>query len=169
MVIVRAEAAGDGGAVAAVNRAAFERPDETELVDRLRREAAPQVSLVGEADGEIVGHIFFSPVTIEQAPGDALWMGLAPMAVQPQRQRRGIGGTLVRAGLGACRALGAAGVVVLGHPRYYPRFGFAPAARFGLRCEYDVPDDTFMATELVPGALSRVAGLVRYGRAFADL
>jgi putative acetyltransferase len=159
------------------------------LVDRLRTTASPYVSLVAVASdvseeerqhvsrsarrhvsrAEVVGHIFFSPVTVERAPRQALWMGLAPMAVQPERQRRGIGSALVRGGLAACRALGAHGVVVLGHPQYYPRFGFAPAARFGLRSTYSVPDDTFMALELAPGARASVGGLVRYAPAFDEL
>lgn len=168
-MIVRAEVAGDVSAVAAVNRAAFGQPDEAELVDRLRAMAQPRVSLVAVDGDTVIGHIFFSPVTIEQAPRESLWMGLAPMAVQPDHQRLGIGSGLVREGLGACRVLGADGVVVLGHPHYYPRFGFAPAGRFGLRSEYEVPDDTFMALALVSGALTRVAGLVRYAPAFADL
>ena len=109
----------------------------------------------------MVGHIAFSPVTIEPA-GSAI--GLAPMAVLPAHQRRGIGGRLVREGLEQLRAAGHGAVVVLGHPEYYPRFGFTRASRFGLRCELDCPDEAFMALELVPGALANRAGLVRYRR-----
>jgi putative acetyltransferase len=128
------------------------------------------VSLVALCDGALVGHIFFSPVTIAAAPVELVPMGLAPVGVLPAYQRAGIGGALVRAGLAACRALGARAVVVLGHPSYYPRFGFVPARRFGLHCEYVPPDDdAFMARELQPGALAGVTGVVRYAPAFANL
>jgi putative acetyltransferase len=93
-------------------------------------------------------------------------MGLAPMAVLPAHQRRGVGSSLVRAGLDVCRHRGVDAVVVLGHAAFYPRFGFQPASRFGIRSEYDVPDDVFMAIELRPGALAGPAGLVRYHAAF---
>jgi putative acetyltransferase len=152
-----------------VERAAFARAEEADLVDRLRASVRPYVSLVAEVDAEVVGHIFFSPVTIAAAPANLQPMGLAPMAVLPARQRLGIGGGLIRAGLDACRGLGAGAVVVLGHAGYYPRFGFVPAVRFGLRCEYPVPDEAFMALELRSGALSGVAGLVRYAPQFAGV
>lgn len=168
-ITIRPEQAADIRAVFAVHRAAFGQPDEAELVDRLRVSARPQVSLVAvAADGAIVGHIFFSPVTIEGAPDDWLAMGLAPVGVLPARQNAGIGDALCRAGLDACRALGAQAAVVLGHPPYYPRFGFAPAGRFGLHSEYDA-GDAFMALELTPGALADLRGLVRYAPAFANL
>jgi len=96
-------------------------------------------------------------------------MGLAPMGMAPEFQRRGIRSALVRAGLERCRELGFSGVVVLGHPGYYPRFGFQPAARCGLGCEYEVPEEVFMAMELQPGALGRASGTVRYHSAFRNL
>jgi putative acetyltransferase len=85
----------------------------------------------------------------------------------PGRQKQGIGSRLVEAGLDECRRAGFDVVVVLGHPEYYPRFGFRPASIFGLRSEYDVPDPVFMAMELTPGAAMGVQGLVRYHEAFA--
>ena len=99
--------------------------------------------------------------------GDILAMGLAPMAVRPPKQRQGVGAALVREGLVQCRALGCDAVVVLGHPRYYPRFGFLTASRWGLRCEYDVPDEVFMALELRARSLAGKAGVIRYHPAFA--
>jgi putative acetyltransferase len=96
-------------------------------------------------------------------------MGLGPMAVAPGRQNSGIGSLLVGAGLDRCRAMGAVAVVVLGHPDYYPRFGFVPASGFSIDSEYDVPDEVFMAQELVPGALRQVTGRIHYHPAFADL
>jgi putative acetyltransferase len=165
-VLVRSEAEADRAAVYALNTAAFGSPQEARLVDVLRMNVQPFVSLVAEHDGAIVGHILFTPVTLDSPE---LIMGLAPMAVLPACQRTGIGSELVRAGLDRCRQLGAGAAVVLGHPEYYPRFGFAPAARFGLCCEYDVPLEAFMAMELRPGALRGASGTVRYHAAFASL
>ena len=96
-------------------------------------------------------------------------MGLGPMAVAPGCQRKGIGSALVRAGLIACTERGFRAVVVLGHPKYYPRFGFSESKRFGIKSEYDVLDEVFMALELVPGALSSASGIVRYHEAFGDV
>lgn len=96
-------------------------------------------------------------------------MGLAPMAVMPAAQRRGIGSALIRSGLERCAQLGYSAVVVLGHPEYYPRFGFVPASRFGIGCEYEVPDEVFMALELEPGALTGMSGTIRYHPAFAEV
>lgn len=155
----------DREAVFAVNAAAFETSSEAALVEALRARAQPTVSLVAELDGRIVGHILFSPV-IAEACDSVRIMGLGPMAVVPEQQGKAIGAALVRAGLDACRKLGVGAVVVLGHPQYYPRFGFEPASRFGIRCEYDVPDDAFMVLELEAGSLLGVSGQVRYHEAF---
>jgi putative acetyltransferase len=116
---------------------------------------------VAEVDGAVVGHVLLSPVTVGGArDGDVL--GLAPMAVLPAYQRRGVGTALVGAALAAARARGHGAVVVLGHPTYYPRFGFVPARRYGLHSEYDAPDDAFLAVELRPRGLADCRGLVRY-------
>ena len=164
---LRPEVPSDAAAVHEINVAAFGRDEEARLVALLREQARPVVSLVAEEDGTLVGHVMFSPVALHRFT--RLMMGLAPMAVTPARQRRGIGSALVRAGLDRCTDLGAAAIVVLGHPDFYPRFGFVPAALFGLACEYDGPAEAFMATELVPGALQGAAGTVSYHPAFAGL
>jgi putative acetyltransferase len=162
--LIRAEAKADHGAVQEVNASAFGRPEEARLVDALRVTAQPLVSLVAEKYEAIVGHILFTPVTLKDFSG--LIMGLAPMAVVPALQGSGIGSSLVRAGLERCKGLGAGAAVVLGHTKFYPRFGFVPAAHFGLGCEYDVPHDAFMVMELRPGALRGASGTVRYHREF---
>ena len=127
------------------------------------------MSLVAVAGCVVVGHILFSPVDIG-APGAApAAMALGPMAVAPGHQRRGVGGDLVRAGLEACRGMGRCVICVLGHPGYYPRFGFVPAAPRGLSCRWPVPPEVFMVTELEAGALGDARGLVRYDAAFDDL
>jgi putative acetyltransferase len=165
-LLVRSEGPRDRDAVRALNERAFGGHEEAEIVEALHRANAAAVALVAEVEGTVVGHILFSPVELDNANGRRL-LGLAPMAVEPSRQRQGIGSRLVREGLERCRAAGADGVVVLGHAEYYPRFGFVPAQQFGLRCEYDVPADVFMALELTPGALRGVSGFVRYHAAFA--
>jgi putative acetyltransferase len=167
-VLVRSEQDNDRAAVRAVNAAAFESTAEADLVDALREQARPLVSLVAESGGIVVGHILFSPVTID-GRADLQIMGLAPMAVSPEQQRRGVGIALVRAGLERCRKLGVGAIVVLGHPSYYPRFGFQPAARFAIGCEYDAPEDAFMLLELQPGYLRGVSGTARYHAAFKGL
>lgn len=167
-VLIRPESNEDRDAVRAVNTAAFGQPGEADLVDALRDAAEPCISLVADDDGEIVGHIMFSPVSVAGFP-DARLMGLAPMAVVPVRQREGIGTDMATAGLERCRQADVAAVVVLGHAEYYPRFGFLPASRCGLESEYDVPDDVFMALELQPDALRDITGTVRFHPAFAGV
>lgn len=166
---IRAESAEDHAAIRRVVELAFGQPDEADLVDALRRHAHPHISLVAVIEGEVVGHIFFSPVSIE-SEGDAFAaMGLAPLAVLPTYQNKGVGTELARAGLKACELLGHEVVVVLGHADYYPRFGFVPASRLGIRSEYDVADEVFMVAELTPGALRGRKGLVKYHPEFSKV
>ena len=167
-MLIRAEQEDDRAAVHAINVAAFETSSEADLVDALREQATPVVSLVAEDNGAIVGHIFFSPVSLSGHPGLKV-MGLGPMAVAPEHQSKGIGSALVRMGLEQCKELGFVAVVVLGHPEFYPRFGFSPSTRFGISSEYDVPEEVFMATELEPAALEGKTGTVKYHAAFASV
>lgn len=165
-MIIRHEERDDQQAIRKVNETAFETSAEADLIDALRVKASPLVSLVAEIDREIIGHILFSPVKLSNHP-DKKIMGLAPMAVLPSWQRQGVGSELVRAGLAACLGLDYGAVVVLGHPDYYPRFGFVPANEFGLACEYDVPTEVFMAQELKPGYLDDTSGTIHYHPAFS--
>jgi putative acetyltransferase len=162
MMTIRLEEPEDEPVVRRVNELAFGQRNEADLVDALRVKARPYISLVASVDGLVVGHICFSPVSIESDGGVFDAMGLAPMAVLPEFQNQGIGSRLVQEGLRKCRDLGHSLVVVLGHPNYYPRFGFVPAHLKGLRSEYDVPDDTFMVLELDENALAGRHGLVKY-------
>jgi putative acetyltransferase len=164
---IRPELQTDIAAVRAVNCAAFETGTEADLVDALREQADPIISLVADEAGAIVGHILFSPVTLS-GHAELKIVGLAPMAVIPGHQRRGVGSALVRAGLERCRQLGYRAVIVLGHSEYYPRFGFVPASRFGITCEYEVPDEVFMAVELEPGVLAGASGRISYHPAFGS-
>jgi predicted N-acetyltransferase YhbS len=165
---IRPETEADRAAVRAVNEAAFGTSAEADLVEALHGKPVALVSLVAEVADTVVGHILFSPVSLTgHAHLDV--MGLGPMAVAPDHQRKGVGSALVRAGLAACKDLGCRAVVVVGHPAYYPRFGFVPAGRHALRCEYDVPADVFVVAELEAGALEGASGLVRYDEAFAGV
>src|SRR5687767_11963511 len=147
---VRREASEDIPKIRTINVTAFGSVTEADIVDVLRSDAPHVISLVAEEDGAVIGHIMFSPVTVAGAP-DLRAMALAPMAVIPQHQGTGVGSALVKAGLEECQRSRAAAVFVVGHPSYYPRFGFATASLLGFRCEFDVPDAAFMVAELVPG------------------
>jgi putative acetyltransferase len=167
-ILVRHEQADDKTAVARLNDAAFGQPDESRIVDAIRLAGHSTISLVATDGPTIVGHILFTPVDLE-APGPAIpVMALGPMSVLPTVQRRGVGSKLVEEGLGECKQLGYQAVVVVGHPAFYPRFGFRPASSYGIRCDYRVPDDVFMAIELVPGSLNGRSGRVRYLEEFGS-
>jgi putative acetyltransferase len=161
---IRPEQSGDAEGIAAVHRASFPTDDEARLVDTLRSAGRLSVSLVALTDGEVVGHVAFSPVTA----GAEVGAGLAPLAVLPGLRRRGIAAALVREGLAACRNLGFRWVVVLGEPEYYSRFGFTAASRFGLSDDYG-GGEAFQALELEPDALAAVSGRVSYAPEFATL
>ncbi len=164
MITIREEIQDDRPAIREVNALAFGSTEEADLVDRLRADGLVLASLVACDDGEVVGHILFSTLPIETAGRGVKAASLAPMAVRPERQRQGIGSALVRRGLEVCRALGLDGVVVLGHPSYYPRFGFSAEGARRLEAPFSGP--AFMSLELVPGALDGVSGRVRYPPAF---
>ena len=165
---VRPERPEDADAVRRVVTQAFDRPDEAAIVDALRESGVVTLALVAEAEGQLVGHIAFSPVSIATEQGQVLVeeqqgvVGLAPVSVVPPYQGRGIGGRLIEEGLSRLRAAGHGAVVLLGHPNYYPRFGFRPAAERGLRWEIPCPPEAFMVQELRPGVLPEGGGVVRY-------
>ena len=164
-ISVRLEEPRDVADVRETNEQAFGAPLEARLVDSLRG-SADSISLVAQVDDRVIGHILFTPVSIEP-PVSVRVAGLAPMAVRPEYQRVGIGGQLVRAGIEECRRRGYSAVVVVGHPAYYPRFGFVPADTKSLECEFPVPREAFMVIELEASALVGVAGIVRYQPEFA--
>jgi putative acetyltransferase len=165
-LIVRCESAEteERSAVHSLNEAAFGRPDEADLVDRLRAEGAVLVSLVATLGERIVGHILFSRMWIETAGGSISAVALAPVAVLPEHQRQGIGKRLIRHGLDLLRGRGERIVIVVGHPEYYPCFGFSSEKARSLDSPF--PADAFMAMELKPGALDGIRGEVRYPAAF---
>ena len=164
---IRIEKPEDLEAVRNVNMAAFGRENEANLVDRLRG-IASTFSFVAVQSDRIVGHLFFSPVAVEgKCSSNLSILGLAPVAVLPDYQRQGVGSLLIREGLKECARSGFQAVVVLGHPDFYPRFGFIPASKKSLKCEYDVPDEAFMVLELASGALQDCSGTVKYRSEFS--
>jgi len=163
-VLIRREQPDDAGAVRVVNEAAFGRSEEADLVDRLREEGAVLASFVADQNRTIIGHVLFSRTLIEAAYEPVLSVALAPVAVLPSHQRRGVGGQLIHAGLDWLRTHGERSVLVLGDPRYYSRFGFSVARARLLTVPF--PPGAFMALELVPGALDGIRGAVRYPAAF---
>lgn len=167
MLEIRDETPADHQDVERVVEAAFESPVEARLVAALRKSAQPRVSLVAVKDGALVGHVFFSPVRVgADDRSDPPAMGLGPVGVLPDLQGEAIGSKLCVAGLERVRALGSPFCVVLGHPTYYPRFGFIPASEHGLRYEDYDPTPAFMVRELQPDGLRGVSGIVHYDPAF---
>jgi putative acetyltransferase len=158
---IRPETTADHEAIRHVNRIAFGQDAEGRLVDALRDGGYVRASLVAEQDEKVVGHILFSDLPIINEAGTVPALALAPMAVLPEFQKQGIGSALVRRGLEVCREQGHRIVIVVGHPHFYPRFGFS----MKLAAHLDSPfsgRESFMAVELVPGALDGVMGRVRY-------
>ena len=168
MLVIRLETPEDSTAIRNVNEAAFGSPLEADLVEKLRLRQAYALSLVATNGDLVIGHILFCPVTIESGNTSFGALGLGPMAILPSYQRKGVGSQLVLAGLQECKRLGHEIVVVLGHPDYYPRFGFVPASAYGIKCEYDVPDEVFMVLELREGALAGRSGVVKYQPEFNE-
>jgi putative acetyltransferase len=167
--LIRPETPADYTAVYEVNKLAFENRDaEPRLVEALR--GLPGViSLVAELDGQVVGHILFTPIHIETPNGEVPAISLAPLAVRPGFQSQGIGAALSRRGLEVCLDQGHRIAIVLGHPRYYPRFGFSSALAKPLVCPWGDCGEAWMALELVTGALQGVTGKVIYPEAFKNV
>ena len=163
-MVIRMERPEDREAVFAVNLTAFGGEFEPKLVDGLRKSPAfiPELSLVATVDGLVAGYILFIRLVILNGSVEHSALGLAPLAVEPGRQNRGIGTSLVRAGLAECARLGHSLVFVVGRPQYYGRFGFVPARARGFEVAFPVPDNAFMVTELVTGAMEGVSGLVKH-------
>ena len=168
MIEIRDEVPQDFPAIRHLNLMAFGGPEEADLIDTLRAADKVVISLVATLDGRVVGHILFSPITVERSPASFRGLGLAPMSVLPEFQSRGIGSQLVRDGLERCERKGYDLVVVLGHLRFYPRFGFSRAVDHSLENEYGAVD-TFMVIELKQGVLEAVGGLVKYAPEFQGL
>ena len=161
-MIFRPEQSHDVETLHAVERAAFGREEEADLVDQIRASGGITLSLVAVDGNEIVGHVLFSPVTIRSGRDEFHALGMGPVAVRPDRQRQGIGSGTIRAGLDRLRQQGHEIVVVEGDPAYYSRFGFQDASRYGLSCEFNPPPGCFMVFQLRADALAGRTGTVYY-------
>ena len=163
---IREEELADTEAIWNINADAFETEAEANLVNVLRDSGCTFISLVGEVDNKAVGHILFTPVELTGNSNKLKIIGLAPMAVLQQYQNKGIGSNLVKTGIELCKSKGYDAVVVLGHPGYYPNFGFVPSVTYGIKSEYEVPDEAFMMLELVPNSLKNHQGIIKYHELF---
>lgn len=162
---VRHENRDDYPAIELVNDLAFGQPNEGLLIEELRRTPrfVPELSLVAIYDDTVVGHILFFPIRIMCGDSHEMSLSLAPMSVHPDHQGKGIGGRLIEKGMAIAKNMGYESIIVLGHPEYYPRYGFQPASKWGIKPPYEeVPDEAFMAMELVEGSLEGKAGVVEY-------
>lgn len=167
MIEIRKEEARDQEFVHHLNLAAFENGPEASIVDKLRASCENYLAFVAVEDGNIVGHILFTPVTVDGCA--AVGMGLAPMAVLPSHQRKGIGSQLVRHGLEHLRQSGCPFVIVIGHPEYYPRFGFELASKYRLVSQWEgVPDEAFMVVVFDSDVFPKNGGVARYRSEFSD-
>ncbi|MGD8582403.1 MAG: N-acetyltransferase [Gammaproteobacteria bacterium] len=163
---IREEELSDAEAIWNINADAFETEAEANLVNALRDSGCTFISLVAETDNKAVGHILFTPVELTGNKNKLKIIGLAPMAVLQQYQNKGIGSSLVKAGIEYCKLKGYDAVVVLGHPNYYPKFGFVPSVLYNIKSEYEVPDEVFMLLELMPGSLKGHQGVIKYHELF---
>jgi putative acetyltransferase len=169
MICIREERSDDIEIIRRLNEKAFVQPTEANIVERLRENCQNLLSLVAIQADQIVGHLLFSPALIEGDGKTMQGMGLAPMAVLPEFQRRGIGSLLVQEGLEILTNRSCPFVIVLGHPEYYPRFGFERASLYGIRCQWEgVPDEAFMIRILDQEAMRGASGMARYQREFYE-
>jgi putative acetyltransferase len=162
---IREEHPSDVAVIRDLNRRAFEQDQEGNIVDALRSNGAALLSMVATLNGQVVGHIMYSPLVLGEVTGAAL----GPMAVLPAHQRQGIGTKLVEAGNRKLKDEGCPFIIVVGHPNYYPRFGFVPANTHGIECEWEVPTDAFMLLVLDESKMQGVAGLAKYRHEFSSV
>lgn len=170
MIIIRSEKPEDYQKIYEINKIAFGTEIEARLVNNLRKTEGfiPELSLVAENDGEVVGYILFSPIHIKADSKIVPILTLAPMAVLSDYQKKGIGSLLIKEGIKKCKELGHKIIVLVGHADYYPRFGFVKASAKGLKLPFDVPDEAFMVYEIIPNSLAGITGTVEYPPEFAE-
>ena len=162
-MIIRQEKPEDIDDIHALNELAFGQPQEANIIAKLRINCDNLLSFVAVENEKVVGHILYSPVTIEGQHGVISGMGLAPMAVLPEMQHKGIGTQLVKSGIENLREVQCPFIIVLGHPEYYPRFGFERASLYGIKCQWEgIPDDAFMILWLDKSKMNRVSELTKY-------
>lgn len=169
-ITLRQETEADFKEIFEINRIAFGQDNEAKLVDTLRNNPhvfVPGLSIVATVNSKIIGHILFSKIIIRNDNGiQHKSLALAPMAVHPDFQKKGIGGNLINKGIEAAKNLGFKSIIVLGHEHYYPKLGFEPAEKWGIKAPFEVPSDAFMAIELEKNGLKNISGTVIYPKEF---
>ena len=168
MITIREEQPRDIKTIRNLNKRAFGQTHEADLVDKLRQTCDDLLSLVALMQNEVVGHILFTPVIVEGEDSMVQGMALAPMAVLPEYQRQGIGSALVSTGIEKLKKRQCPFIIVLGHAEYYPRFGFEPASRYGIRSEWEVPDDAFMILVIGEYEMRGGVALAKYRPEFSE-
>ena len=166
LIEIREERSDDVAAVREVNRRAFGQDQESNIVDALRTNGGALLSLVATVNGQVAGHIMYSPLTVAE---NVLGVALGPMAVVPEYQRQGIGTQLIEAGNRKIKDAGYPFIIVVGHAEYYPRFGFRPAGEYGIKCEWDVPNEVFMLLVLNEAKMQGSSGLAKYRHEFSTI
>lgn len=167
-MLIRTEAPADILAVDRLLKSVFETEAEAKLVMKLRENGHRTLSLVACTDeGEVVGFVLFSPVTLEGE--DFNWQGLAPLAVAEEHRKQGIAAELVKEGLDSLLEFGYPACVVLGDPNYYQRFGFQASETFAMHCEWDVPKGAFQVLPLVENEFNQRTGLIKFSQEFSEL
>lgn len=161
-MVIRSETPADAAAIRSVHESAFAQPQEADLVDAIRDQCYSLVSLVAEQDGRILGHVLLSHLDVIAAGRSIRAAALGPIAVLPAFQKQGIGSALIRQALADARTQGIAIVLVLGHPAYYPRFGFCPDRARNMSSPYTCHGDSWMVAELIPGAVPQAPSTVAY-------
>jgi putative acetyltransferase len=166
---IRFERPEDIDEIRLINDKAFDQPVEGQIVDKLRKSCKGIISLVATSNNKVIGHILFSPATIETQCGIIQGMALGPMAVTPELQKQGIGSMLVKEGLRIIDKTKCPFVIVLGHDKYYPRFGFQRASKYGIKSQWEgIPDEAFMVMILNDSVMKRVSGIVKYREEFDE-
>ena len=168
IINIRKETENDCNDIKSVNDKAFGQENEGKLVKNLRKNEKyiSDLSLIAEVDNKIVGHILFFPIKVISQENEYETLSLAPMSVLPNYQKMGIGSKLIEYGIKAAKKAGYTSIIVLGHPDFYPRFGFVPASTFGIKPPFEVPDNAFMALELLPNSLKGKQGTVKYPKEY---
>ena len=168
-ILIRHEQPSDYSQIFSVHKLAFNRTDEADLVNSLRRsdQFIPKLSLVAELNGEIIGHIVYTKIEIHQGQERFESIALAPLSVRPDFQKSGVGSKLIRTSLSLAAELNYSSVIVLGHEHYYPKFGFIATERWGIKTSFDVPASFLMGLELQPGSLENVSGVITYAPEFS--
>jgi len=171
IIKIREESPGDYPEITSVNNLAFGQENEGLLIAELRKRAefVKELSMVATVGRKIAGHILFFPVVISAGTSEVETLSLGPMSVHPDFQKKGIGGALILNGMKQAKRLGYKSVIVLGHPSYYPKFGFSRAGAWRIRAPFDAPDDALMAVEIVPGSLDFGGGVIVYPEEFNNV